>query len=226
MSGSGGRAVQAGGRLCTIAVVDDDSGMRAAVAALLEDAGFAAVEAADGGEALRVVDERRVEIVVLDVNMPVLNGYEVCRRLRERHGYGIGILFLSGSRTEPFDVAAGLNVGADDYVTKPFDPGELLARVQAVLRRVHAHSSLAPAQHPLTPRQLEVLRLLAHGATAGQIAERLVVSPATVRKHIERILRILSVRSRSEAIAWAFREGVANAAVALSDTAARESGGR
>jgi DNA-binding response OmpR family regulator len=215
--------VQAGGRLFTIAVVDDDRDMRATVASLLQDAGFAALEAADGGEALRVVDEHDVDIVVLDVNMPVLNGYEVCRRLRRRHGYGIGILFLSGSRTEPFDAAAGLNVGADDYVTKPFDPGELLARVQAVLRRVHAHRRLAPTQHPLTPRQLEVLRLLAEGVTPNEIANRLVVSPATVRKHIERILRVLRVGSRSEAIAWAFREGVASAAtVALSDIVVRD----
>jgi DNA-binding NarL/FixJ family response regulator len=209
-SGSGGRAVK-GGRVFTVAVVDDDRIARSAVSLLLQEAGCDVVEAADG---------------VLDISMPMLNGYEVCRRLRQRYGYDIGILFLSGSRAEPFDVAAGLNGGADDYVTKPYDPGELLARVQALLRRVHAHNSLAPTRYPLTPRQLEVLRLLAQGATANQIAERLVVSPATVRKHIERILRILRVRSRSEAIAWAFREGVANAAAALSDAASRGSGGR
>jgi two-component system, OmpR family, alkaline phosphatase synthesis response regulator PhoP len=210
------------GRVFTVAIVDDSAGTRAAVSSLLRESGFGVVEAADGAEALRVVETDGVDVVVLDVNMPGLNGYEVCRRLRQRYGYGIGIVFLSGSRTEPFDRAAGLNVGADDYVTKPYDAGELLARVRAVLRRVQAHNSLAPTRNPLTPRQLEVLRLLAEGTAPSEIAERLFVSPATVRKHIERILRVLRVRSRSEAVAWAFREGVADpAGVALPDRTAR-----
>jgi DNA-binding NarL/FixJ family response regulator len=192
-----------------VAVVDDDRRMRATVSTLLREAGCAVVEAADGSSGLEAVHRSNADAIVLDIGMPGLDGYEVCRRLRQRYGYGIGILFLSGSRGEAFDRAAGLDLGADDYLTKPFEAGELVARVRSLLRRVEAYKALSPARHPLTPRQLEVLLLLAEGASPNEVAERLHVSPATVRKHIERILRLLDVRSRSEAIAWAFREGIA-----------------
>jgi DNA-binding NarL/FixJ family response regulator len=192
-----------------VAVVDDDRRVRATVSTLLREAGYAVAEAADGLAGLGAVRRSNAEAVVLDISMPGLDGYEVCRRLRQQYGYGIGILFLSGSRCEAFDRVAGLDLGADDYLTKPFEAGELVARVRSVLRRVHAYKALSPARHPLTPRQLEVLLLLAGGASQSDIAERLHVSQSTVRKHIERILRLLNVRSRSEAIAWAFREGIA-----------------
>jgi DNA-binding NarL/FixJ family response regulator len=203
-------------RAAKVAVVDDDRRMRAAVSLLLREAGFAVVEAADGSSGLEAVYRNDPDAVVLDISMPGLDGYEVCRRLRQRYGYGVGILFLSGSRCEAFDRAAGLDLGADDYLTKPFEPGELVARVLSLVRRVAAYKAVTPARHPLTPRQIEVLLLLAEGASPKDIAERLHVSQSTVRKHVERILGLLNVRSRSEAIAWAFREGIADHSAAAS----------
>jgi DNA-binding NarL/FixJ family response regulator len=191
-----------------IVVVDDNPQLRRSLVVLLSEAGFDVIEAEDGRECVRLVGANDVDLVLLDVNMPVLGGYEVCQRLRQARGLAIGIVFLSGSRTEPFDRAAGLDIGADDYMTKPYDPTELLARIRATLRRVEAHNAQLPRPHPLTPRQLEVLVLLARGASPSDVARQLFLSPATVSKHIERILRVLGVRSRAEAVAWAYRRGI------------------
>ena len=90
-----------------VAVVDDDGAARATVSALLRDAGCTVVEAADGPSGLQAVSESGAEAVVLDISMPGLDGYEVCRRLRRRYGYRIGILFLSGSRRSPTTVRQG-----------------------------------------------------------------------------------------------------------------------
>ena len=144
------------------------------------------------------------------MHLPAFSGYEICRSLREEHGQEIGIIFLSGSKTDSIDRATGLGLGADDYVLKPFEPDELVARVRAVLRRVERHSpSLSPASREafhLTPRELEILGLLADGLQQDQIAERLVIAPKTVATHIERILGKLGVQSRAQAVAMAFRE--------------------
>jgi DNA-binding NarL/FixJ family response regulator len=130
-----------------------------------------------------------------------MSGYEICRDLRELHGAGLPIIFVSGKRAESYDRVAGLLIGADDYLAKPFAPDELLARVRALLRRTDSsdHSSL-------TRRELEVLRLLTHGRMQGEIAERLMISPKTVSAHIEHIHAKLGVSSRAQAVAVAFRD--------------------
>lgn len=114
------------------------------------------------------------------------------------------MIFLSGERTESFDRVAGLLVGADDYLVKPFDPDELAARVRAVLRR--AQPSVPAPLQSLTRRELEVLRLLADGLDQRQIAAELVISAKTVGTHIERILGKLGVHSRAQAVALAYRD--------------------
>jgi DNA-binding NarL/FixJ family response regulator len=196
----------------SILVVEDDAAFREHVRVVLESAGFAVVEAADGELALRLVAEDEPSLVLLDVHLPGFSGYEICRSLREEHGQGIGIIFLSGSKTDSIDRATGLGLGADDYVLKPFEPDELVARVRAVLRRIDpAVAAPSPASgggFGLTPRELEILGLLTEGLTQDQIAERLVIAPKTVATHIERILGKLGVQSRAQAVAFAFRESL------------------
>ena len=197
----------------TILVVDDDAGVRALVCEALERAGYETVVARSGEEALQAVENDPPDLAITDVQMGGVSGYEVCRRLRESFGDELPIMFLSGSRTEAYDRVAGFQFGADDYVVKPFDPEELVARVRALLRRATRPSSPPrPANGAregagsLTPRELEILRLVASGMSQAEIARELVISPKTVGKHIEHILKKLGVRSRAEAVAYAYRE--------------------
>jgi two-component system, OmpR family, alkaline phosphatase synthesis response regulator PhoP len=124
----------------TILVVEDDRQIAEIARDYLQHAGFAVAAAGDGLEALRLVQERRPDLVVLDLGLPKLDGLEVAKQLR-RQG-AIPIIMLT-ARVEESDRLAGLDVGADDYVSKPFSPRELVARVRAVLRRVE---SAAPGQ--------------------------------------------------------------------------------
>jgi DNA-binding NarL/FixJ family response regulator len=198
-------------RAAEVLVVDDDAGVRALVRETLEQAGYSTVEAASREEALEAARERLPVLVVTDVQMPDGSGYEVCLRLREEHGDELPIIILSGTRREAYDRVAGFEFGADDYMVKPFEPEELRARVRALLRRSGHSRARASSPSPsavLTPRELEVLRLLAEGLNQAEIAKQFVVSPKTVGKHIERILKKLSVRSRAEAVAKAYGEGL------------------
>lgn len=196
----------------SILVVEDDPAFREHVRLVLESAGYSVVEAGNGEDALRLASEREPSLVMLDVHLPGFSGYEICRSLRAEHGDRMGIIFLSGSKTESLDRAAGLGLGADDYVLKPFEPDELVARVRAVLRRVEPaaapSSPASPNDFHLTPREREILGLLAEGLTQDQIAEQLVIAPRTVATHIERILGKLGVQSRAQAVALAFREAL------------------
>ena len=118
---------------CTVLVVDDDPHIRDLLTFALQKAGLATREAADGEAALADIAGHRPDLVVLDINMPRMDGIEVCRRIRA--GGDLPILFLS-SRDDEIDRILGMELGADDYVTKPFSPREVVARVAAILRRV------------------------------------------------------------------------------------------
>ncbi|MCB9758814.1 MAG: response regulator transcription factor [Alphaproteobacteria bacterium] len=125
-----------------ILVVDDDPRLREVVRYALSRAGFRIDEASDGAEALRRFAADRPDLIVLDVLMPEMDGIEVCRRIRQESD--VPIVFLS-SRDEEVDRVLGLELGGDDYVTKPFSPRELVSRVKAVLRRTR----------PAAPRESE-----------------------------------------------------------------------
>jgi two-component system OmpR family response regulator len=127
----------------TILVVDDDPHIREVVRFALEKEGFAVVEAGGGAEALERFEREGPDLVVLDILMPDLDGTEVCRRLRASST--VPIVFLS-SKDEEIDRILGLELGGDDYVTKPFSPRELVARVRAVLRRSAAASGEEPPE--------------------------------------------------------------------------------
>jgi two-component system OmpR family response regulator len=129
-----------------ILVVDDDPHIREVMRFALAHAGYRVVEAADGRAALRVFDEARPALVILDIMMPEMDGTEVCRVLRAGAGASayVPIVFVS-SRDDEIDRVVGLEVGGDDYLGKPFSPRELVARVRAIFRRSAALAAAAAA---------------------------------------------------------------------------------
>ena len=117
----------------TVLVVDDEKNIRELIQLYLTNAGYRVVNAVDGAEALRLARADKPDLIVLDLMLPQVEGYEVCRRLR-REGNDLPIIMLT-ARDDDVDKIVGLELGADDYMTKPFNPRELVARIKAVLRR-------------------------------------------------------------------------------------------
>jgi DNA-binding NarL/FixJ family response regulator len=192
----------------SILVVDDDPDVRALIASVLEATGHAIREASTGKEALAAARADRPALVLLDVCLPGVAGYSILRDLRELLGGQLPVVFISGERIDPLDSASGLLLGADDYILKPFHPEELLVRVQRLLPRpaVEPTIELVSAANQLTPREHEVLALLARGLNQTDIAGHLFISEKTVETHIQRILGKLEVRSRAQAVALVFRD--------------------
>src|SRR5205814_5427055 len=144
---------------------------------------------------------------IVDVNLGGgQSGYEISRELRDLFG-DLPVVFVSGERTESFDRVAGLLLGAADYIVKPFEPDELVARV----RRLVVPEEPRRSASTLTARERDVLRLLADGLDQRRIATELFLSPKTVATHIQHILGKLGVHSRAQAVALAHREGLVTA---------------
>jgi two-component system OmpR family response regulator len=127
-----------------ILLVDDDPRLRALVALSFERAGFEVVTAADGQHALTCAAREAPDLAVLDIGLPELDGFEVFRRIRARSD--LPVLFLT-ARDDEIDRVLGLELGADDYVTKPFSPRELVARVRAILKRTQPAAPAEVARH-------------------------------------------------------------------------------
>jgi two-component system OmpR family response regulator len=199
-----------------ILVVDDDPRLRELVRYTLVRAGFSVREATNGAEALRAVEQREPDLLVLDVLMPEVDGVSVCRELRRERN--VPIIFLS-TRGEVVDRVIGLDLGGDDYLAKPFAPSELVSRVHAVLRRTQraAHPEIyeslgltidlarftvraGDARLQFTRTELRILTALVAARGAVQSREQLVraaydgphhVSDRTVDSHIRGVRAVL-----------------------------------
>jgi two-component system alkaline phosphatase synthesis response regulator PhoP len=117
-----------------ILIVEDEAVIRKAIRMACEKEGYVVVEAENGGEAVHLAESSHPDLILLDLMLPDLSGFDVCREVR-RGGSGVPIIILS-AKTEEIDIVVGLEIGADDYITKPFRARELLARIAAHLRRV------------------------------------------------------------------------------------------
>src|SRR5512137_651431 len=121
-------------------IVDDEDHVRNSLKDYFDREGFNLALAKDGSEALEKFKLYQPDIVVLDVGLPILDGLEVCKQLRQQSGQSVGIIMVSGIKKETIDRVVGLEVGADVYVTKPFQTRELLAQVRALHRRIKAQN--------------------------------------------------------------------------------------
>jgi DNA-binding NarL/FixJ family response regulator len=193
----------------SVLIADGDDEEREELARLLELAGYRVRQVARGDEALAAAGEEPPSVAILEIPLQVLSGYEVCRALKSRHGAELAVLFVSGQRTESYDRVAGLLVGADDYLVKPYAADELLARVRQL--EVRSRPLAGAVREKLTRRESDVLRLLAQGLTQDEIATRLAIRPKTVGSHIEHVLLKLGVHSRTQAVALALREEASQA---------------
>jgi DNA-binding NarL/FixJ family response regulator len=193
-----------------VVVVDDDTAFRSGLISILQRAGYATLGVASAEEALPAIAERRPDVVLTEVILPGVSGYELCRELKDAHGDAVAVMIVSGRRSEPFDRAAGILLGADDYMIKPVDAGELLARVwrlasRATGGRATRGETRSAKLDGLSARERQVLDLLAAGLDQDAIAEALFISPKTVATHIQRILTKLGVHNRTQAVAIALR---------------------
>ncbi len=209
------------------ALVDDHPVVLAGLQSVLERAAVDVVAAGTtGGEALRLVADHRPDVLVLDLHLPDMNGLEVLRRLR-RLGYPVAVLVLTAVRDETLMLTL-LREGAQGYVLKDEALEVLPHAVRAVaqggtwlspavatqvVRRLREDTTAPPPPPssgpvpPLTPREAEVLRLLAQGLDNAAIAARLVITKRTVQNHISAIYGKLGVRSRTEAMRLALERG-------------------
>lgn len=193
-------------RKTQILVVDDDARFVAFLSALLDGAGYVAVGAANADEATAASRRTRIDAAVVDVVMPGRGGYSICRELREEIDPDLPVIFISGERVDPFDRAAGIIAGGDDYVVKPVHPDELLARLERLLTRSRDRA-VRPAVE-LSEREVEILQLLAEGCPPGEVARRLFIAPKTVSSHVQRIFVKLGVHTRAQAVAIAYSAGL------------------
>jgi DNA-binding NarL/FixJ family response regulator len=203
----------------TILVTDDDLGTRLSVSDYLELQGYAVVSAEDGHEALTMVEKFHPNLIVTDISMPQMDGYELIRQVRSQPSLRLlPVVFLTAlNKTE--ERVIGYQLGCDAYLPKPFELSELGAVVRNLLDRVqtinaelqfsrpkvsllsHKPSELPPPEFSV--RELDVLRHISEGLSNVQIGDRLHLSPRTVEKHVSSLLRKIDANNRAELVRYA-----------------------
>jgi DNA-binding response OmpR family regulator len=156
-----------------ILMIEDDARLAAMVGEYLQKSGYTFEHAGDGEHGLQAVEHCLPDLAILDLMMPGMDGLEVCRRLRAMPGEAARLpLLMLTAKGDPMDRIIGLEMGADDYLPKPFEPRELLARIRAVLRRrVEGHQAAAVSQPAMRFGSLEIDRDARTVSVAGQLAD-------------------------------------------------------
>lgn len=217
----------------TILVVDDDLGTRLSISDYLEISGYSVIVAENGQEALHLVEQYQPHLIVTDIAMPEMDGYQLIKRVRARPAFRLlPVIFLT-AHTSTQERIRGYQLGCDNYLPKPFELEELGVVIRSLLERsqliqaewrsrlpqegqaVSGQSSeplSVPSKIPLeinlTQREREVLNFLAEGLSNAQIGEHLHLSPRTVEKYVSSLLRKTESNNRAELIRFALKNNL------------------
>ena len=207
------------GGVASILIVDDNP-------KFLEDAlpmyGYDVTVATDGLEALKILgkENSHFDLILLDVMMPNMDGWDTLKAIRKNKKTEFVPVIMITAVSEDQKVVSGLKIGADDYIVKPFILPNLLARIEAVLRRSNWQKEAQPKQEKtlnkdvnidaLTPKEKEVLALVAKGASNQEIADKLCVRDVTVKTHLNSVFKKLKVTNRTQAVLLAMQIDLIN----------------
>ena len=203
-------------------LIDDDPNLILLVKDYLEFRGYEVVTAENGREALEVLDQQTPDMVICDVMMPEMDGYSLVSAIRsDPKTSWIPVLFLS-AKGQSQDRVKGLNIGADVYMVKPFEPEELVAQVESSLKQASrliqyknskggdtSQKIKVPFDVELTPTELRVVQFVARGMANREIAEELNVSQRTIESHVSNMLGKTGLHNRTELARWAIENGMA-----------------
>ncbi len=199
----------------TILIIEDQPDMRENISTILAMEDFAVLEAVDGRKGIELARDEKPDLILCDIMMPEMDGYDVLHALRaDRTVAGTPFIFLT-AKGEKRDQRAGMNLGADDYLTKPVSATELLAAVNARLAREQVRtsngtpdfSSSTPLEElGLTPREAEVLLWIAQGKSNPEVATILGAAENTIKVHLGRIFEKLGADNRHAAMLIAFEK--------------------
>jgi DNA-binding NarL/FixJ family response regulator len=203
-------------------LIDDDPNLILLVKDYLEFRGYEVVTAENGREALEVLEKQTPDMIICDVMMPEMDGYSLVSAIRsDPKTSWIPVLFLS-AKGQSQDRVKGLNIGADVYMVKPFEPEELVAQVESSLKQAsrliqHKDSKggdsspriQVPFDVELTPTELRVVQFVARGMANREIAQELNVSQRTIESHVSNMLGKTGLHNRTELARWAIENGMA-----------------
>ena len=207
------------GGVASILIVDDNPKF---LADSLPMYGYDVTVAEDGLEALKILgeDKKNFDLILLDVMMPNMDGWDTLKAIRKNKKTEHIPVIMTTAVSEDQKVVSGLKIGADDYIVKPYILPNLLARIEAVLRRVRWQNESAQSSEKkinndvnislLTPKEKEVLSLLAKGASNQAIADKLCVRDVTVKTHMNNIFKKLKVTNRTQAVLLAMQIDLLN----------------
>jgi DNA-binding NarL/FixJ family response regulator len=202
-------------------LIDDDPNLILLVKDYLEFRGYNVDTAENGREALELLDNLVPDMIICDVMMPEMDGYTLVKHIREEPVTNrIPVLFLS-AKGQSQDRVKGLNEGADVYMSKPFEPEELVAQVESSLKQIKRWESgrprgldgaptiVVPHNVELTPTETKVVQLVAKGMANREIAHQLNVSQRTIESHVSNMLNKTSLNNRTELARWSIESSMA-----------------
>lgn len=202
-------------------LVDDDPNLILLVKDYLEYQGYRVTTARNGREALGIMENMVPDMIICDIMMPEMDGYTFVEQVRQNARISwIPVMFLS-AKGQSHNRVKGLNTGADVYMAKPFEPGELVAQIQSSLRqadRLMRHNSRPLEENfkiqgvrdvELTPTETKVIQLVSQGMANREIADQLNVSQRTIESHVSNMLNKTGLHNRTELARWAIQKSIA-----------------